>query len=222
MSETCAQCGAALLPDAGYCGSCGEPVQWRDRLQLNGRATRIAPMGKRVLAFGLDLAVVYGVHTAFNVLGLLTGFGFRPDRQHLDEYRVCVRQATTPDARADCAYDLLPHLWLMLILGVLIPVVIAMAYWCVCNIRGTSIGKYAAGIRIVDARGQRPGVTRGIGRTLAAFFLSTPLLWLGYWWAFWQPQHRTWHDMIAGTYVVRVPPAEPPRATPAEINAALR
>lgn len=217
MSPTCTQCGAPLLDNAAYCGSCGEPADWRDRLSLQGNELRIAPMGKRVLAFGIDLAVVYGIQTTLRVAALVVRFPIRPDNGYLEDYRTCLRQATTTDARADCAYDLWPHLWVALILGFLIPFAIGMTYWTVCNVRGTSIGKYAAGIRIVNARGGRPGLGRGLGRTLAALFLSTPLLWLGYWWAFWQRHHRSWHDMIAGTYVVRVPPAraQPLSADPA-------
>jgi uncharacterized RDD family membrane protein YckC len=185
---------------------CGEAVRGEDRLEIDGYSARVAPMGKRVLAFGIDLAVLYGVQTALNVVGLLAGFGFRWDEKRFDDYRACTRAAPTPEARTDCLDDLLPHLPLILLLGFLVPFAIAMVYWAVCNVRGVSIGKWAAGIRVVDARGRRPGVGRGVGRTLAALFLSSPPLWLGYWWAFWQRRHRTWHDMIAGTYVVRVPP----------------
>lgn len=43
-------------------------------------------------------------------------------------------------------------------------------------------------------------------KTRAVFSLiSGYALFLGYLWALWEPQRRTWHDLIAGTKVV---PAE--------------
>ncbi|MGE3411924.1 MAG: RDD family protein [Dehalococcoidia bacterium] len=206
MDEMCGACGSALPANAAYCGACGEPANWRDQIDLGGWL-RTAPMGKRVLAFGIDIAVVYGAHTAFNVLGMIAGFGLQRDARYVDDYRDCIAAAATAEARADCASELLSHLWGALLVGLIVPFVIAMVYWAGCNVRGVSVGKYAAGIRIVNARGGRPGVGRGIARTLAALLLSSPILLLGYWWAFWQPQRRTWHDMIAGTYAVRVPPS---------------
>lgn len=208
--ETCTECGGLLLRNAAFCGSCGEPTDWRARMSLNGQELRVASLGKRVLAFGIDLAVVYGVYTALRVLGVIAGLGLGTESGQFEEYRLCIRQATTPEARSDCASELFPNLWALIVLGFLVPFAVAMTYWTVCNIRGVSLGKYAAGIRVVNARGGRPGFGRGLVRTFAAFFLSTPLFWLGYWWAFWQRRRRTWHDMIAGTYVVRVPAASRP------------
>jgi uncharacterized RDD family membrane protein YckC len=34
--------------------------------------------------------------------------------------------------------------------------------------------------------------------------LSGYALFVGYLWALWEPQRRTWHDLIAGTRVVPV------------------
>lgn len=205
-SNTCAQCGATLLPTAAYCGSCGEPVDRRDQLDLGDRRVRLAPRGKRVLAFGIDLAVLYGVQTVLSVLGTFSTLGLTRNSDEFAEYRQCVRLATTPEARSECIDALLPQLAPMLLLSFVIPFLIALIYWSVCNTLGTSIGKRVAGIRIAGPRGGRPGVARGLLRTMTALVLSGPVLGLGYLWAFWQPRRRMWHDMIAGTYVVRVLP----------------
>jgi uncharacterized RDD family membrane protein YckC len=102
----------------------------------------------------------------------------------------------------------LPHVAPMLLLGLVIPFGIAAVYWSVCNTLGTSIGKRVAGIHIVNAHGGRPGIARGLLRTFVALVLSGPLLDLGYLWAFWQRRRRSWHDIIAGTYVVRILPSD--------------
>jgi uncharacterized RDD family membrane protein YckC len=67
--------------------------------------------------------------------------------------------------------------------------------------RGWSPGKRVVGIRIVTADGGVPGVGRGFQRAAGAV-LSDFVLWLGYLWALWDGRRQTWHDKIAGTYVV--------------------
>ena len=59
------------------------------------------------------------------------------------------------------------------------------------------------GLRSVDAAGHPPGWRRGLKRT-AASWLSAAALGLGYLAAAWHPEKRTWHDRIAGTWVVDV------------------
>jgi uncharacterized RDD family membrane protein YckC len=79
---------------------------------------------------------------------------------------------------------------------------IGIAYLWYFNAIGQTLGQRAMGIRIIDAEGNPPGAGRGLGRVLASI-LSGLVLGLGYIWAAFHPQKRTWHDSIAGTWVIR-------------------
>ena len=69
---------------------------------------------------------------------------------------------------------------------------------------GQTVGKRAMSIRVVDATtfgpiGPGRAALRYVGR-----IVSTVALFVGYLWAIWDPDNQTWHDKIAGTYVVPV------------------
>jgi uncharacterized RDD family membrane protein YckC len=85
---------------------------------------------------------------------------------------------------------------------------VPLAYNWLFNSLGWSPGKRAAGLSLVDAEGRRPGGARGLGRTLASI-LSSPFH-IGYIWATFDPETRTWHDRLAKTWVVVAPEAEEP------------
>jgi uncharacterized RDD family membrane protein YckC len=85
--------------------------------------------------------------------------------------------------------------------NVIVTLAALLAQW-IFNSMGWSPGKLAMGIRIVRADGNPPGLLRGFARTLGAIVSSIPL-YLGYLWAAWDGQTQTWHDKMAGTYVVR-------------------
>ena len=78
-----------------------------------------------------------------------------------------------------------------------------LGYHWLWNSLGWSPGKRLLGLRIVTPEGRPPGLGRGFART-TAMLLSIVVLFLGYFWAAWDRQRQTWHDKIAGTYVVRV------------------
>ncbi|MCC6238175.1 MAG: RDD family protein [Dehalococcoidia bacterium] len=69
--------------------------------------------------------------------------------------------------------------------------------------RGQTLGQAALGIRLVDAEGNAPGNQKALIRTLMAF-VSALALGLGYLWAAFHREKRTWHDLVAGTWAVRV------------------
>ncbi|MPZ98467.1 MAG: hypothetical protein GEU80_03855 [Dehalococcoidia bacterium] len=66
---------------------------------------------------------------------------------------------------------------------------------------GWSPGKRVVGLRIVTADGQAPGASRGFARAIGALVSELAFL-IGYFWAAWDGRRQTWHDKIAGTYVV--------------------
>lgn len=72
----------------------------------------------------------------------------------------------------------------------------------VANGRRT-VGQRAIGLRVVDATtGQAISVGRGLLRALVAGIGSGQIMGLGYWWALWDQEHRTWHDMADSTVVI--------------------
>lgn len=79
---------------------------------------------------------------------------------------------------------------------------IPIPYNWIFNTLGWSPGKRAVRLRLVDAEGLAPGRMRALRRTLIA--IVSVFLQLGYIWAAFDRQTRTWHDRVAGTYVVEV------------------
>lgn len=75
------------------------------------------------------------------------------------------------------------------------------------NSIGWSPGKRLVGLRLVRGEGGPPGPLHGFGRSVGAV-VSDLLLGLGYLWALWDRNNQTWHDKLAGTYVVRLRPPE--------------
>ena len=69
---------------------------------------------------------------------------------------------------------------------------------------GQTWGRRIAGVKVVRAdNGQPPGWGRAIGRSLFAYFISGQICYLGYLWMLWDGEKRTWHDMVAGTRVIK-------------------
>lgn len=69
---------------------------------------------------------------------------------------------------------------------------------------GRTIGKMALGIRIARPDGSAVDLGTAAARAGMAIVSSLPL-GLGYLWAAWDPEKRTWHDMVADTRAFRVP-----------------
>lgn len=73
-----------------------------------------------------------------------------------------------------------------------------IAYW-----DGQTIGKRALGIRILRPDGSPVDVAVAAARAGMRIVSGIPLL-LGFVWAAWDPQRRTWHDAVADTRAYRV------------------
>ncbi len=70
----------------------------------------------------------------------------------------------------------------------------------------TTIGGIICQLRIVRVDGVPLAVADAIVRGLSAIF-SVVVVGLGFFWALRDPERQSWHDKIAGTYVVKVPRA---------------
>jgi uncharacterized RDD family membrane protein YckC len=67
---------------------------------------------------------------------------------------------------------------------------------------GQTIGKRAAGIRVVDINGGGPiGYSRAFIRFVGRY-ISALVFFVGYLWMLWDPQKQTWHDKMANSVVV--------------------
>jgi uncharacterized RDD family membrane protein YckC len=66
---------------------------------------------------------------------------------------------------------------------------------------GQTLGKRAMGLKVVSVRGGKVDVVTAFIRSLCRILSSIFLL--GYLWMLWDKNSQTWHDKIAGTYVVK-------------------
>jgi uncharacterized RDD family membrane protein YckC len=79
------------------------------------------------------------------------------------------------------------------------------------RLRGQTLGKWLLGIRVVSLGGGTVGVARALIR-FGGYFLSGLPFYLGFLWVL-GPERRAFHDLLAGTEVVRTrPPARGWRA----------
>jgi uncharacterized RDD family membrane protein YckC len=67
---------------------------------------------------------------------------------------------------------------------------------------GRTIGKMIMGIRIIRDDGELIGLREALIRWVG-YFISTVFAFLGFVWAIFDSKSQTWHDKLAGTYVVR-------------------
>lgn len=80
-----------------------------------------------------------------------------------------------------------------------------IAHW---SWRGTTVGGIICRLRVVRTDGAPIRFTEAAVRGLSSI-LSTLVAGLGWLWILWDSERQAWHDKIAGTVVVRVPPDWP-------------
>jgi uncharacterized RDD family membrane protein YckC len=91
-------------------------------------------------------------------------------------------------------------LWTLNLALLLVGAILVISFWAW---RGATPGKMLCSLKIVRSdNGGSPGLGQWIGR-YAAYFVSTLPMGLGFFWAGWNPEKRAWHDLLAGTRVVR-------------------
>jgi uncharacterized RDD family membrane protein YckC len=69
-------------------------------------------------------------------------------------------------------------------------------------LRGQTFGKHLMRVKVIDAYGERPSMTRALVRTIA-YLPSLVLLALGFLWIGFDREKRGLHDWLADTYVVK-------------------
>ena len=199
IGDVCSSCGADLAPEARFCAACGSPAV-RDRSKATRRS---AVAGKPIAGFGFRIGVylVDGIilSTFFGIASQVFGDALAGDpTEELEALNA--RQQAGDIVTASEFFDVLAPVLLLYTLYFIVTGLLLPWLW---NSLGWSPAKRIIGLRIVDAAGNPPGWRRGLGRT-AASFVSSIALGFGYLAAAWHPEKRTWHDRMAGTWVVDV------------------
>ena len=80
-----------------------------------------------------------------------------------------------------------------------------VAFWAW---KGTTVGGIICSLRVTRTDGQPLRFADALVRALSGIF-SFAVLGLGYLWILKDPERQAWHDRVAGTFVVKVPPNLP-------------
>ena len=83
-----------------------------------------------------------------------------------------------------------------------LPVHFVYAWLMIGLVRGQTLGAMIMGVRVLRAHGKPVDLSRSAARAAMAV-VSGLALGLGYLWAAWEPEKRTWHDMVGDTRVYR-------------------
>lgn len=85
-------------------------------------------------------------------------------------------------------------------------VAIFLAYFILpTGLFGRTIGKWVAGVSVIDEEGNKPGVALAIPREAVGRFVSAITFGIGLIWVIFDDKRQGWHDKIAGTYVIITP-----------------
>ena len=137
-----------------------------------------APFWRRCVAFAVDELAKTGIY-----LGIL-----------VIVFAVTGSVPTADAADLDFA-DIAPRLLL------------SMGYDWMFWSQGWTPGSSLMGMRIVRADGGAPGPLFAAVR-VAGSLVSAMALFVGFVWMLWSPRRQTWHDILARTMVVMVPPKD--------------
>lgn len=195
VRENRAGLGTSVRPDEPYAPwqlwqQCPELVALLAEVQVTGPVPNlaVAPMGKRVLAFTLDLILSYILVVPVIVVLM---FAYMPDLV----VNLAVASQLNPYSPPEISVKDEVILKLVYMAGV----ALYMAGFHALHAR--TPGKSALRLRVVDQSGGTPGFTKSLLRALALIF-SMILYFFPVAYAFIDPQRRAFHDFVAGTYVV--------------------
>ncbi len=137
----------------------------------------LARLATRAIAILIDLTILFGITT----LTLASGLYF-----------------------ADAKYEISSSNFMdFVITTYLVLLIISSTYFVLLHgLGGRTVGKMAMGIRIIREDGEFIGLREALIRWVG-YFISVLCGFLGFIWAVFDSQSQTWHDKLAGTYVVR-------------------
>ncbi len=148
-----------------------------------------APMGRRMLAFLLDyfLASILSTPPLY-VFKALIGVPDLEQRVFTNMFES--DQPLSPD---------MVHHWV--IFQLIAQTILVLYFACFIAAHGQTPGKALFRLRVITEDGQKPHFVKSLLRALAMAF-SIDLLFLPMFYAFFNPQRRAFHDIVARTYVV--------------------
>ena len=158
----------------------------------------IAPMGRRVAAFGIDLMLVMALWTPIMFIVVMV---YMPDLcQRFVEYfnaTVAAAMANPPGTPPSFEVPQSEEMKLSLVFHSVL-----LLYMAGFNLaHGQTPAKGMLRMRVVDQFGRKPGPIKILLRALLLIF-SINLFFIPLAYAFFNPQRRAFHDFIVGTYVV--------------------
>jgi uncharacterized RDD family membrane protein YckC len=153
--------------------------------------TSVAPMRRRALAFVLDLVLswILALPLFYMVKGL---FGIADQDLENQLVHILMNQ-DAPVPQAMLNYFAMNNL--------VSYVTVALYFAGFHAAYGRTPGKKLMHLRVVDTAGEKPGLVRAFVRALILIF-SMSLLFLPLAYAFFSPQRRALHDLVAGTAVI--------------------
>lgn len=108
---------------------------------------------------------------------------------------ILITPASAPDAGGGA--------FLLLIVGYILTFVWGFAYYVYFWTRsGQTPGKKIMGLKVITVNGDKLTTGKAIVRVIG-YAISSIIIYLGFLWSIWDKNKQTWHDMIAGTYVVK-------------------
>ena len=124
----------------------------------------------------------------------LTGFPFAPFRDRLAAFLLDVILVAITTAFLDLAHRGVGRFLTLLLLYHIV-------FWAW---KGTTVGGIICQLRVVRTTGHRLSFADALVRGLSSIF-SLAVFAIGALWILKDPERQSWHDKIAGTYVVKVP-----------------
>jgi uncharacterized RDD family membrane protein YckC len=148
-----------------------------------------ASLWRRLLAFSIDTVVVLGVWWLF-LLAAAAVIGVKPEPSHLSGIDAMMLELH--------AYQ--P----VMVPGAVLGILLAGSYCAAFAFlrQGRTLGRWALGLRLVDARGGAPTPVRAVVRAVLAV-VSFALFLVGFWVALFDRRGQTLHDKLTSTFVVR-------------------
>lgn len=187
----CPHCGHEISPLATACPSCGRPTTGIAEVAIAYGPPPLVLAGFwiRLLGYIIDgviVGVAAGVLASFVIhlpgVLIVNGNGLVVNGQitsfSIDGGALLIREAFS----LGCGFV---YRWLLLGLN-----------------DGRTPGAMAVRVRVARPDGKRISLAQAGGRELMAI-VSRIVIWLGFLWAAWDSQKRTWHDAAAGTRVFR-------------------
>jgi uncharacterized RDD family membrane protein YckC len=176
----CKVCGQDNPPEAGFCGNCGSVLTSKVEPAVPAAVPSPPPAVPGVQAeyMGFWIRFVAAIIDAV-ILGAVISLFFIP-------YSI-----------SSGSHYFFPFR----LFGFPLPL---LYHWLFTGLKGQTPGKMVVVIKVVDAKGEKPGLGIAALREILGRFISGAAFCLGYLWIAIDKEKQGWHDMIASTHVVKI------------------